>query len=143
MRPVIFGLLVITLLVVGRVVPVGWWLESSSQQLRHSGALGAVIFVLGYSLGALLFVPSAMFTFVAGFTYGAFVGTLIGIPGIATSALLVFALSRTLLRKPVESWLRRDPRFVAVDRLIARLGARAVVLLRLSPISPFSVLNYA
>jgi uncharacterized membrane protein YdjX (TVP38/TMEM64 family) len=110
--------------------------------LRHTGAIGAVLFVLSYSLGALLFVPAAMFTFVAGFSYGAVAGSLIAIPGIATSSLLVFALSKTLLRRPIEAWLLHDRRFAAVDQLIARLGARAVVLLRLSPLSPFSVLNY-
>jgi uncharacterized membrane protein YdjX (TVP38/TMEM64 family) len=131
------------LLALGRILPVGAWLGFASTQLRHAGVLGALCFVLAYSVGALLFVPSAMFTFVAGFTFGAWRGTLIGIPGIASSSFAVFLLSQTLLRRPVESWLLQDPRLFAVDRLLARFGARSVVLLRLSPLSPFSVLNYA
>jgi uncharacterized membrane protein YdjX (TVP38/TMEM64 family) len=136
-------LLLATLLILGRILPVGPWLERASTQLRHAGIGGALVFILGYSLGALLFVPSAIFTFVAGFTFGAWWGTLIGIPGIATSSFAVFFLSQTLLRKPVQAWLLQDPRWFAVDRLLAKFGARSVVLLRLSPLSPFSVMNYA
>lgn len=141
-RPLGLLVFVILLLLLGRVAPVGEWLVAGSTQLRHAGVWGAVGFFLAYTLGAFLFVPAAMLTSVGGYAYGATWGALIAIPGTAVSAFLVFYLSRTVLRQSVERWLGRDPRFVAVDRLLARFGARAVVLLRFSPISPFSVLNY-
>jgi uncharacterized membrane protein YdjX (TVP38/TMEM64 family) len=142
-RPLGLLLLVLLLLFVGRVMPVGAWLVASSNQLRNAGPVGALLFVLAYTPGALLFVPAAMFTFVAGFTFGAWWGALIGIPGIGLSSMVVFLLARGLLRSNVERWLASDKRFVTVDLLLAKLGPRAVVLLRLSPLSPFSVLNYA
>jgi uncharacterized membrane protein YdjX (TVP38/TMEM64 family) len=52
-------------------------------------------------------------------------------------------LTRTVLRAPIEQWLRQDPRFSAVDHLLTRFGPKAVVLLRFSPLSPFSILNFA
>lgn len=143
LRPAILAGILGLLVGVGHVIPIGAWLQASSSELRDAGIPGMLLFVLSYSAGALLFVPSAMFTFVAGFTYGGLWGSLIGVPGIATSALSVFLLSRGLLRRNVEVWLARDPRFLVLDRLLARFGARAVILLRLSPLSPFSVLNYA
>jgi uncharacterized membrane protein YdjX (TVP38/TMEM64 family) len=139
-----FGLLVfvVLLLLLGRVAPVGEWLVAGSMQLRNAGVWGALGFFFAYALGAFLFVPAAMLTSVGGYAYGATWGALLAIPATAVSAFLVFLLSRTVLRKYIESWLGRDVRFVAVDTLLARFGARAVVLLRLSPVSPFSILNY-
>jgi uncharacterized membrane protein YdjX (TVP38/TMEM64 family) len=142
-RPLGLLLLLLALLLVGRVAPVGTWLVAGSTQLRQAGLLGALLFVLAYTPGALLFVPAAMFTFVAGFAFGPWWGALVGIPGIGSSSMVVFLLARGLLRGQVERWLAHDKRFVVVDHLLAKLGPRAVVLLRLSPISPFSILNYA
>jgi uncharacterized membrane protein YdjX (TVP38/TMEM64 family) len=142
-RPLLLLIALIAFVALGRVLPIGTWLVAGSSYLRGAGAVGIVGFILAYSLGALLFVPAAMFTFVAGFSLGASRGVLVAIPGIATSSFLVFLLARTLLRKNVEGWLSKDPRFLVLDRLLARLGPRAVVLLRFSPISPFSILNYA
>lgn len=141
-RPIGLAVFVIVLLLLGRMAPVGEWLLAGSTQLRHAGVWGALGFFLAYTLGAFLFVPAAMFTSVGGYAYGATWGALLAIPGTAVSAFLVFFLSRTVLRESVERWLGRDPRFVALDALLAKFGARAVVLLRFSPISPFSVLNY-
>lgn len=142
-RPLSLLVLGLALLLFGRVAPVGSWLVSAASHLQHAGLVGALLFVVGYVLGALLFVPASMFTFVAGFTFGAFSGALVGIPGIVLSSMAVFLLARSLLRSNVERWLAHDPRFVTIDLLLTKLGSRVVVLLRLSPLSPFSVLNYA
>lgn len=141
-RPIGLLVLVVLLLLVGRVAPVGEWLVAGSTQLRHAGVWGALGFFAAYALGAFLFVPAAMFTSVGGYAYGATWGALLAIPATAVSAFLVFFLSRTVLRRNVEGWLGRDPRFLVVDALLAKFGARAVVLLRFSPVSPFSILNY-
>jgi uncharacterized membrane protein YdjX (TVP38/TMEM64 family) len=133
----------LSLLALGRLLPVGKWLLSLVSLLRGAGAIGGLLFVLAYTPGAIFFVPSAMFNFAAGFAYGPVWGALIAIPGIALSSCIVFALTRTVLRKPVEQWLRRDPRFRAIDHLLTRFGPKSVVLLRFSPLSPFSVLNFA
>lgn len=142
-RPVALLLLLLSLLLVGRIAPVGAWLVAASTHLRQAGLVGALLYVLAYTPGALLFVPSAIFTFVAGFTFGTWRGALLGIPGIGIASMVVFLLSRTLLRAHVERWLASDPRFSTLDQVLTDLGPRAVVLLRLSPLSPFSVLNYA
>ena len=142
-RIILLCSVVIGLAVLGRALPVGRWLFSLVTTLRSAGLLGALLFALSYTPGALLFIPSAMFNFAAGFAYGPVWGALVAIPGIALSSCLVFMLSRTVLRQPVEQWLGQDPRFKAVDHLLTRFGPKVVVLLRFSPLSPFNILNFA
>jgi len=137
------ALAIISLAAIGRILPTGRWISSVVELLRGAGIGGAVLYVVLYTPGALLFVPAALFTFAGGYAYGALVGALIAIPGVALSATAVFWLTRTVLRRPVEQWLRTDPRFTVLDQLLTRFGAKAVILLRFSPISPFSILNFA
>jgi uncharacterized membrane protein YdjX (TVP38/TMEM64 family) len=56
-----------------------------------------------------------------------------------TGATLAFLVSRYLARPFVEDKLREYPRFGAVDTAISREGAKIVLLLRLSPLFPFSL----
>ena len=58
----------------------------------------------------------------------------------ATTAFLV---GRTLLRGWIEKRITAYPRFQAIDRAVGREGFKIVFLLRLSPVFPFNLLNYA
>lgn len=142
-RLVLLGLLLVSLVLLSRVLPLREWLLSGFSALRAAGLVGVILFILAYTPAAVLFIPSAMFNFAAGFVYGPFAGALIAIPGIALSSCVVFLLTRTVLRQPVEQWLGRDPRLRAIDHLLTRFGAKTVVLLRFSPLSPFNLLNFA
>jgi uncharacterized membrane protein YdjX (TVP38/TMEM64 family) len=61
------------------------------------------------------------------------------------AAALAFLLARSALRPLVEASLRRrgGARFARLDAAIRADGARVVLLLRLSPLFPFSLSNYA
>ena len=52
-------------------------------------------------------------------------------------------IGRTLLRGWVEQRVARNPKFQAIDRAIGEQGFKIVLLLRLSPVFPFNLLNYA
>ena len=54
-----------------------------------------------------------------------------------------FLVGRYLIRPVVEKRAAEDPRFSAVDSAIGAQGGKIVFLLRLSPLVPFSLLNYA
>jgi uncharacterized membrane protein YdjX (TVP38/TMEM64 family) len=58
-------------------------------------------------------------------------------------ACAAFLLSRTVARRAIERRIASSPRFAAIDRAIAREGRKIVTLLRLSPVFPFNLLNYA
>jgi uncharacterized membrane protein YdjX (TVP38/TMEM64 family) len=58
-------------------------------------------------------------------------------------ATLAFLIGRYFARQWVAARLANYPKFKAVDEAVAREGWKIVALTRLSPVFPFSLLNYA
>src|SRR5262249_11961339 len=79
----------------------------------------------------------------AGFVLGVFVGTITVSLASTVGASAAFLLGRSLARAWIQGKIARSPRFRAVDEAFRQLGFKIVVLLRLSPLFPFQLLNYA
>ena len=107
------------------------------------GPWGPVVFVLGYVAAAVLFVPGSLLTLAAGALFGLGRGVLYVMAGATLGATAAFLVSRYLVRGRVERRVRADPRFAAIDDAVGTDGRRIVFLLRLSPVLPFNLLNYA
>jgi uncharacterized membrane protein YdjX (TVP38/TMEM64 family) len=111
--------------------------------IRDAGAVGIGVFALTYVLATVLALPGAILTLGAGFAYGPILGTMLVSPVSVLAATVSFLLGRTAAREWIARRIGHDPRFAAVDAAIGREGFKIVLLLRLSPVFPFSVLNYA
>ncbi len=133
---------VMALLILGRTLPLGDWVLGLAERLRGQGTAGAVLYAGTYLLGALFGIPSSVFSVGAGFAYGPLWGVVVGIPGATLSSVAVFTLARFVLRGSVERMLEHHPRWRNVDLVLEKHGPLAVVLLRLSPLTPFNLLNY-
>lgn len=114
-----------------------------TQWVRDQGALGPVVFVAGYALAAVALVPGSILTLAAGAIFGLGQGVLLVFIGAVAGSSLAFLIARYLARGPFERRLAGEPRFAAIDEAVGRDGRRIVFLLRLSPVFPFSLLNYA
>jgi uncharacterized membrane protein YdjX (TVP38/TMEM64 family) len=114
-------------------------LQSVSLRL---GALGPLIYGIGYVLAALAFVPGAALTLGAGALFGISRGLVVVSLASTLAAAAAFWMARHVGRRYVEKWALSHPRFRAIDRAIAEGGWRVVALLRLSPAMPFSAGNY-
>jgi len=79
----------------------------------------------------------------AGALYGTWWGSLIVFVGACLGAEAAFLLGRTWLR----NWARRRlavvPKLLAIEQAVSREGLKLVLLTRLSPAFPFSLLNFA
>lgn len=106
-------------------------------------AAGPVLFIAGYVLATVAFVPGSLLTLAAGAVFGLTRGFVIVFVGATIGATAAFLVSRHLARRPVERRLEGNDRFAAIDRAIGREGFRIVLLLRLSPAFPFNLMNYA
>lgn len=107
------------------------------------GAWGPVVFVLGYIVATVAFVPGSLLTLGAGAIFGLLEGTLLVMVGATAGASAAFLVSRYIARGAIERRLAGNARFAAIDRAIGEQGRRIVILLRLSPVFPFNLLNYA
>ena len=142
MRVALFAGLVAVVLVVARTLPVDAAVETLRSWAEASGAIGMVAFGAAYVVLALLFVPGAALTMVAGASLG--LGWGIVVVAIATSVADAagFLLGRYVARNAVVRLMDRYPTFKIVDRTISRGGWRIVALIRLNPTIPYSVTNY-
>ncbi len=107
------------------------------------GALGPVVFIVGYALAVVAFVPASLLTLAAGAIFGLTAGVVYVFVAASLGAALTFLISRYLARGAIEHWIEGDARFAAVDRAVAVEGRKIAFLLRLSPAIPFTLLNYA
>lgn len=125
------------------VWPLGEWVGALVDWVKGAGLLGALVYAAAYILAAVLMLPGAVLTAGGGFAYGPVLGTAIVSPVSVVAATVSFLLGRTVARGWIARRTATDPRFRAVDAAIGEHGLKIVLLLRLSPLLPFNVLNYA
>ncbi|MGH9162935.1 MAG: TVP38/TMEM64 family protein, partial [Vicinamibacteraceae bacterium] len=111
--------------------------------IRSAGTLGFVVFAVAYIGATVALIPGSLLTLGAGFVYGPIVGTLLVSPVSVLAATAAFLLGRTVARGWIARRMSGSARFRTVDEAIGREGLKIVLLLRLSPLFPFTVLNYA
>jgi uncharacterized membrane protein YdjX (TVP38/TMEM64 family) len=107
------------------------------------GVWGPIAFVAGYALATVAFIPGSLLTVAAGALFGLGKGTALTFVAATLGASLAFLVARYLARGPVERRLSGNEAFAAIDRAIGAEGLKIVLLLRLSPVFPFNLLNYA
>lgn len=119
------------------------WLAPLIGQLAELGSWGPVLFIVLYVLAAITLAPAFLLTFSAGAVFGLWRGTLLTYVGAVAGASAVYALAAPLARSRVLRWIDRDPRVAATRRAVVKDSAWIMFLLRLSPIVPYTLLNYA
>lgn len=112
------------------------WVESL-------GPWGPVVFILGYAVATVAFVPGVLLTLTAGAIFGIVRGTLFVLIGASIGAIAAFLVSRYVVRDAVVRRMARSRRFRALDAAVGQEGRKIVFLLRLSPAVPFNLINYA
>ena len=114
-----------------------------AEWVQGLGIWGPVVFILGYALATVAFVPGVLLTVAAGAIFGLWRGTAFVMVGATLGAALAFLVARYGARRAIERRLAGNQRFAAIDRAVATQGGKIVFLLRLSPVFPFNLLNYA
>jgi uncharacterized membrane protein YdjX (TVP38/TMEM64 family) len=107
------------------------------------GPWGAVLFVLAYIAASVTLAPAFLLTFAAGAVFGLIRGTLLVYVGAVLGSSAVFAIASPLSRSRLLRWMERDQRVAAVRAAVVGQATWVMFLLRLSPVVPFVLLNYA
>jgi len=118
-------------------------LGAAALRLADLGPWAPLLYVLLYAVATVALVPGTVLTLAAGALFGFWQGALVVFSGATAGSALAFGVARTLGARHVSRWLSRDARFGVVTGVVADGRAAIVMLLRLSPIVPFNLLNYA
>ncbi len=129
------------LIVIGR--RLGAYIPQFAEWVDSLGVWGPLVFILGYAVATVAFIPGSLLTLAAGAIFGLARGTLFVFIGAAIGSALAFLVARYLARSSIEHRLENRPRFATIDKAVAKEGRKIVFLLRLSPIFPYNLLNYA
>ena len=88
------------------------WLREFQDYVRGLGALGYVVYTLGYGVIGTFF-PASILTIGAGALFGVVAGSIVVVIGATIAATIAFILARTILRKRVEAMAAGNPKLQA------------------------------
>jgi uncharacterized membrane protein YdjX (TVP38/TMEM64 family) len=111
--------------------------------IHESGPWGPIIFILLYIIACVFFLPGSILTLGAGLLFGVVKGLIIVSIASTLGATAAFLVGRYLARGWVEKKIEKNEMFKMIDEAVAKEGWKIVGLTRLSPIFPFTLLNYA
>lgn len=111
------------------------------QWIGDLGLLAPVAYVLLYSLATVLFLPGTLFALAGGALFGPLWGSLLNLLGATTGAGLAFLIARHIAGERVAS--RAGGRLKQLIEGVEAEGWRFVALVRLVPLFPFNLTNYA
>jgi len=119
------------------------WLAPVLLKLSELGPWGPVLFILIYIVAAVTLAPAFFLTVAAGALFGVGRGSVIVFIGASLGASAVYVLGLPMSRSRLMARMTSDRRVAAVRDAVRGEGAWVMFLLRLSPLVPFNILNYA
>jgi uncharacterized membrane protein YdjX (TVP38/TMEM64 family) len=133
--------LVVAVVVVAFLVPVPQPAQLRAWAAGAGAAAPALLFVT-YVVATLVPIPRTVFSLASGLLLGPVVGVTVALVATAVSALLSFAIARSLGRRMVARHLNRA-RARSIDERLTDGGWFGVASLRIIPAIPFLPTNYA
>ena len=118
-------------------------LKAALDWIGNLGPWGPVIFAGLYVVATVLFVPGSVLTLGAGAVFGVALGSVCVSIGATLGATAAFLVGRYLARDAIARKIEKNEKFATIDRAVADEGWKIVLLTRLSPVFPFTLLNYA
>lgn len=141
-RPVVLVATVAALGALAQSLDVAQHLVALREEPETLGLRGSMLFALGYVIAVVAAVPGSALTAATGALFGSVLGVVIASTAATVGASLSFLIARYFARNAMSRWLSGNEKLRRLDDLIARYGAIAVLLTRLSPFLPFNLVNY-
>ncbi len=118
-------------------------MQAALDWIKSLGFWGPTAFILAYIIATVTLLPGSVLTLGAGAVFGLFHGFLYVSIGSTIGATAAFLVGRHFARDRVAARIADNRKFSAIDEAIAEEGWKIMGLLRLSPMFPFNLLNYA
>ena len=115
--------------------------DALQAQLRALGVTGALVIVALILVHAVVFFPAEIVNATAGLAYGFWVAFPLVMVSWVASGLIAYWLG-AVAGRPLAVRLAGEKRVAAAEGLIDRTGAPALVIARLIPLVPYSLVGY-
>ena len=137
---IVFGVLFLVLLIfIARSVDIRALLDG----VKNLGMTGVLLFVLIYVIATVSFIPGSLLTLGAGAIFGVWAGSIAVSAGSTVGAAAAFLIGRYFARDWVSKKISGNEKFKTIDDAVAADGFKMTLLVRLSPVFPFNLINYA
>ena len=140
---VAYAIVAIAIVVAVRYLHVQELLKEALDWIGNLGPWGPVLFIGIYVVATVLFIPGSVLTLGAGAAFGVVLGSICVSISATLGATAAFLVGRYLARDAIARKIEKNEKFAAIDRAVADEGWKIVFLTRLSPVFPFTLLNYA
>src|SRR3989454_6807357 len=127
----------------GEILHVQDLLKSALDWIAKLGPWGPVIFVGIYIVATVFFIRVSVLTLGAGAVFGVALGSVCVSISATLGATAAFLVGRYLARDAIAGKIEKNEKFTAIARAVGDEGWKIVFLTRLSPVFPFTLLNYA
>ena len=105
-------------------------------------SIGILAFICIYILIVLLILPASWLSLLAGFLYGSYLGSIIVFIAASIGASAAFFISKSIFAKKITQLISNNSKLRLMETVVQKGGLKLIFLARLSPIFPFSILNY-
>ncbi|KAK9869092.1 hypothetical protein WJX84_010194 [Apatococcus fuscideae] len=110
----------------------------------HDRITGGSAFLALYVVAVIIMFPASILACAAGAVFGVPLAFILVWAANSIGQTLAFLVGRHLMQAAVKGWTqKRFPRWASIDAALSREGWKLVALLRLSPLIPWNILNYA
>jgi len=117
--------------------------ESLTGRIQAFGLLAPLAFCAVRVVGAVIMVPGSVMAIAAGILFGVFWGALYNLVASTAGAVLAFAIARYLFPDLIRRYVAGRARLRRLVDGVEQEGWRFVAFVRLVPLFPYNVLNYA
>lgn len=109
--------------------------------VKSAGALGPLLYMAVYAVATVLFLPGSVLTLAGGVLFGPAWGTVYSLTGATLGATVAFLIARYL----ASDWVHHQAGGWTKQLIegVEKEGWRFVAFVRLVPLFPFNLLNYA
>src|SRR5579864_4966614 len=143
LRWVVYVVAAVALVLVLKYIHVQDVLKAALDWIGKLGPWGPMIFVGLYVVATVLFIPGSVLTLGAGAVFGVALGSVCVSISATLGATAAFLVGRYLARDAIARKIEKNEKFATIDHAVANEGWKIVLLTRLSPVFPFTLLNYA
>lgn len=147
-RPVLLILALVVIIAVLRATGLTNYLSLDNlarlrDYVESFGPAAPLVFIFGYAVATVAFLPGTPLTLLAGLAFGPVTGTVYVVAGATIGLTLAFLVARYVARGLVSSWVEENERMKRLDAEVGRQGWRILLITRLVPLFPFNLQNYA